>query len=900
MMIQIRYGGSALLALIGLILSYSSGAQPGDAKAISERLPTSVVPTHYSLALHPNADKLIFTAQLTVDLDVVTAVSAFVLNSKGLLFDSVALDMQTEADVTLDDKLQQATLHFPSAVSRGPHQLTIMYHGTITRGTLGFFAMDYESASGKRRTLATNFEPASARTLLPCWDEPAFKATYQVTVDAPSDRMAISNMPIESESPLPDGMKRVSFAQTPKMSTYLLFLGIGDYERISESVDGVQVGVVVAKGAADRGRYALHEAVRLLHYYNGYFGIRYPLPKLDLVAAPGEIQGGSMENWGAILYSQKHILFDDKDSTEQDRQLVFLVVSHEMAHQWFGDLVTMRWWDNLWLNEGFARWMQTKAADDLNPEWHTGLRAAAIIEQGMRADAKPSSHAVETPVATVAEAQLAGDNITYDKGAAVIGMLENYVGAARFRDGVRGYMRVHAFGNTQSADLWRALQSTAGKPVDGIAEDFTRRAGLPLVTVDEGPSAAQTRRAVLTQTRFFEAHVRGTIEPQRTVWRLPLAYQTSAGAKGKTLLSGEHGAIPFSGKGSLVVNAGHQSYTRVRYSPALFTALQANFGGLAAADQTAMLQDAWALGQSQYAPMSNLLALVDALPLNADPLVWRSAVSILKSLDTLYAELPGRLAFRAWALSRLNPLGVKVGWDGVPRESSAVSILREPLLETLARFGDERVMAEARRRDDGADVNPSSQPAAVRRIAHNIVAQRADSATFDRLLSRLRATRDPLDKLNQLEALTNVANPKLAARLLDVAVGSDVPAGSAPALIAAIAGEHGELTWRFVLDHIDAPDFPVDREVRMAFVPFTLSSSTDMQRARDLQAYAKDHLPAAFSKQVESAVSQIELNARVRATELPRLDAWLLRKQSTATNKSGLAQPQTLLDLPPQ
>jgi aminopeptidase N len=881
---RIRHGSSGFLALAGLILGYASGAQAPLANTAGERLPAGVVPAHYDLALHPDADKLTFTGQVTVELRVVTPAAEFVLNSKGLVLDSVSLDAHTQAAVTLDDKLERATLRFPSPVAAGPHKLTIRYHGPITRGTLGFFAMDYESAAGKRRTLATNFEPAAERALMPSWDEPAFKATFRVTVDAPADRMAISNMPIESEKQLPGGMKRVRFARTPKMSTYLLFLGIGDYERISETVDGIEVGVVVAKGGADRGRYALHEAVRLIHFYNGYFGVRYPLPKLDLVAAPGEIQGGSMENWGAILYSQKHILFDAKDSTEADRQTVFLVVAHEMAHQWFGDLVTMRWWDNLWLNEGFARWMQTRAADELNPEWQTGLQASNIMEQGMRADAKSSTHPVEKPVASVAEALLAFDNITYDKGAAVIGMLENYVGPARFRDGVRAYMHAHAFGNTQSADLWRALQDAAGKQVDGIAEDFTRRAGLPLVTVEADKSPAQAGRAMLTQTRFFEAHVSGSTDPQGTAWRLPLAYQTVGGQRAETLLSGEQGMISFTGSGAPVVNAGRQSYTRVRYAPALFDSLAADFGSLAAPDQIGMLQDAWALGQSQYAPMSNLLALVDALPLNADPLVWRRVAQVLKSIDRLYADLPGRAAFRVWALAHLAPLGAKIGWDGAPGESSAVSILREPLLETLARFGDAQVIAEARKRDAAAGADPSAQAPAARRIARGIVARTADSATFERLLGQLRGTRDPLDKLNQLGALTDVADPKLAERLLNTAISSDVPGGSAPGIIGEIAADHPDLTWRFVLAHIDAPDFPVDREERMTFVPYILSSSADLHRAGDLQAYAKDHLPPAASRGVESAVSQIELNARVRTTELPQLDAWLKGKARTAVN----------------
>ena len=229
---------------------------------------------------------------------------------------------------------------------------------------------------------------------MPSWDEPGIKATLRLTVDVPADRMAVANMPVASTETLPDGMKRVHFATTPKMSTYLYFLAIGDFDRISTKSDGTEVGVVVNRGDAEKARVALAEASRLLHYYNDYFGVPFPLPKPDLIVVPGAITGGSMENWGAIFYSQDELLFDPARSTEADRQLVFEVVSHEMAHQWFGDLVTMAWWDDLWLNEGFARWMQTKAADAMHPEWEMGLQALAIAERGKQADAKPSTHPI--------------------------------------------------------------------------------------------------------------------------------------------------------------------------------------------------------------------------------------------------------------------------------------------------------------------------------------------------------------------------------------------------------------------------------------------------------------------------------------------------------------------------
>src|SRR5215469_744144 len=321
------------------------------AHAQREVLPAGVVPLHYDLALVPDAGALTFTGKVAITVDVIAPFPAITLNAVGLTFDHAAIDSGPDARVSLDKELGRATLTFAGVIPAGQHLLNIEYHGAIGRATQGFFAMDYTGRDGPRRTLATNFEPADARDLLPCWDEPARKATFIVTIDVPKDRMAVSNMPVAEITPLSATTERVRFQQTPKMSTYLLFIGVGDFERIQNRVDGVDIGVVVKRGDTGKAGYALDQAGKLLHYYNEYFGVPYPLPKLDLIAAPGEIEGGAMENWGAIFYSQNHLLFDPRDSTEQDRQLVFEVVSHEMAHQWFGDLVTMAWWDDLWLNE---------------------------------------------------------------------------------------------------------------------------------------------------------------------------------------------------------------------------------------------------------------------------------------------------------------------------------------------------------------------------------------------------------------------------------------------------------------------------------------------------------------------------------------------------------------------
>ncbi|MBS0362402.1 MAG: M1 family peptidase, partial [Proteobacteria bacterium] len=319
-----------------------------------------------------------------------------------------------------------------------------------------------------------------------------------LTAVVPKELLAVSNMPEAASEPAGDGLKRVRFAPTPKMSSYLLFFGVGDLERVTRQVDGVPVSVVIRRGDGAKAQYALDAAAQLLPYYNDYFGQRYPLPKLDLVAAPGDVSG-SMENWGAILFSQTNVVYDPRLSSAGDREVIFKVVAHEMAHLWSGDLVTMAWWDDLWLNEGFASWMSTKASEHFHPEWRSMLTALGDKDEAMLLDARPSSHPIVQRVSTVAQAEQAFDPITYKKGEAVIRMLEAYAGEDAWRAGVRAYMAEHAYGNATSDDLWRAIDKAAGKPVSQVARDFTTQPGVPVVRV-----ASSSAGINLTETRLAE------------------------------------------------------------------------------------------------------------------------------------------------------------------------------------------------------------------------------------------------------------------------------------------------------------------------------------------------------------------------------------------------------------
>jgi aminopeptidase N len=853
----------ALFCVTVVIPSFA--AAPSAATLPRERqrqvLPGNVVPIHYDLTLSPDLDALTFQGKVLITVSVAARTSHVTLNAVGLTLDHATVDGGNHAAIAIDTKLGRQTLDFDTPVAAGQHELAIDYHGTIGRTTLGFFAMDYSGPDGPRRTLATNFEPASARRLLPCWDEPGRKATFSIAIDAPKDRMAISNMPVGEVTELSPTRQRVHFEQTPKMSTYLLFVGVGDFERVHTRVDGTDVGVVVKRGDTPKAAYALEQAAALLHFYNGYFGVPFPLPKLDLIAAPGQIQGGSMENWGAIFYSQEHLLFDPLSSTEDDRQLVFLVVAHEMAHQWFGDLVTMAWWSDLWLNEGFARWMQTFAADELHPEWETGLRAAAIFEAGKDADALPSTHPVVQPVYTADQAEQAFDSITYDKGAAVITMLNAYVGRDEFRAGVRRYMHAHAYGNTVDSDLWRLIQDAVGKPIDGIEHDFTRQEGLPLVRV------ARTANGVhLTQARFAaDPSTLAQLPPQR--WRIPLAIGPIGGPAPYILLEG---TADVTGAAPTLVDAGRMAYARILYSPDALDALSARLGKLPAADQIGLLFDARALGLAGDAPASNLLKLVARLPAQANPVVWQRVVRILQALDFRYSDSPQRTAYRRFALDLLDPLSLELGPGATPGESANVTILRSELQEDRGFFGDTAVIANARRLLDAGGGTAGDQ-----RSALNIVAANADTATFDALLARAVASTDPLEKEHLFDALAGVQDPALAKRMIDIALSDQVPAGMVPSLLSALGRTHPDITWDSVAPRLDQATLPLSKSERWWLAAFIAGASAEPQRIADLEAYEARNVPVEARKPFLGAVASIHDNQRIARHVLPEVDAWI-------------------------
>ena len=852
-------------------------AGPSVAAEVTTQLPRTVRPTHYELTLVPRAEQLTFDGQAVISLDVVTPTASITLNAIDMTFASARLSGpggDRAAKVTVDASTQTATFAFDAPIAAGSYRLALDYTGVIGTQAVGLFALDYETRAGKRRGLFTQFENSDARRLVPCWDEPVYKATFDLTVTVPKGQMAVSNMPAAESEPLPDGGARVRFARTPKMSTYLLFLAMGELERATVKVGDTEVGVVTRKGALDQARFVLGASAEALAEYNDYFGAPYPLPKLDNIAAPGRSQFfGAMENWGAILSFEYILLIDPTISTQEDRQGVFSVAAHEISHQWFGDLVTMAWWDDLWLNEGFASWMAGRTTAKLRPEWNTHLGVVKSRDDAMSRDALATTHPVVQHIETVEQASQAFDSITYQKGEAVIRMLEGYVGPEAWRAGVRAYIGKYAHKNTVSDDLWREIEAAAGQPITDIAHDFTLQPGVPLVTVSDVTCSGGTSRLTLAQGEFTKDRP----DKQPLAWRVPVILRSGAGAPVRTLLE-KSATVTVPGCDPVVVNAGQSGYYRTHYTPAQFARVAGGFSALPAIDQMGVLSDSWALGRAGVQPISDVLDLARATPADADPQVWGQVAQILGGLDS-YARADRKRgdAFRRFALARLQPVFARVGWTARAGEPEPVAVLRNVLIGTLGALGDPAVIAEARRRFRAEATDPEAMPGPLRKTILRVVARHADAATWDALHRAAVAEKTPLVKEELYFLLAAVEDEALVRRALDLALSSEPGATTGAAMMARAAEEHAALVFDFALAHMAAVQSKVDATSLSRYFANLARPSGEQATIDKLRAYAAAHLDESARGETETAIADIGDRIRVRERVSPALDAWLAR-----------------------
>ena len=875
---------SPLLLLLGafsfIFLSDLNAEKPFDFASTPGKLPKQVVPQKYSIRIKPDLAKLTFTGSEAVKIDVSEPVNEIVLNALELQITTASVDEKTIAAsaLKLDPKEETLTISLPEELPSGTHTLTLTFAGKINQQGQGLYYARYqEEGTGEQKImLGTQFEATDARRMFPCWDEPSFRARFQLTAVVPENFLAVSNMPIESENKVAGG-KEVHFAMTPSMASYLNVFVAGELDLVETKSGDTQIRVITTKGKAEWGRYALQASAQILQYYNDYFGVPYPLPKLDQIAVPGGF-GGAMENWGGITYYESILLFDPEKSSDATKQAIYEVLAHEMAHMWFGDLVTMAWWDNIWLNEGFASWMGSKCSAHFNPQWEIWLakdvprdptrRVGIAKERAMEGDALSTTHPIQQKISTEGEANSAFDDITYLKGQSFIRMLESFLGQDVFRDGIRKYIAKHKYSNTTTADLWDSLSEASGKPVGEIAAGWTEQPGFPVVKV-----ARKDGEKVALEQEHYTIHFPNAPELE---WKIPLTYSLGENPPASSLMASKTAEIPeVPVDRALKLNSEGAGYYRVQYDAGSWKLLFNEFPTLSTPDRVNLLSDAWSFVQSNRAPLSLYFEAIGKLPATADLAEREQIMNAFDYIDRLILDTPARAPFQSFARSNLRPNFNRLGWEPKSDEPPRSALLRADLIDALGHYGDKDIIAGCQERFQKYLTEPKSIPPDLRAAVLNVVGRYADEATWKKLHELGVKTTSIEEKQNYYDALAHTTDPKLINRTLQIALTEELPTSRAVHLVSRVArcSEHPDLAWQFAKAHMKELLAKTDALGANRYAPSLFVFFSDPARIDEIQTYAKKNLPAASAtdKAVAQAVDEIGFRAEFKERLLPQL-----------------------------
>jgi len=834
------------------------------------RLPRHVVPIRYDLRLEPDLTAARFAGQETITLTIHHSTSEIVLNAIELDITSAQIagdsGSSEQATIALDAALERCHLTFATPLSPGTCRLTMTFSGTLNDKLRGFYRSTYKDERGATHSMAaTQFEATDARRAFPCWDEPDFKAVFATTLVIDPTLTAVSNTTIASET-LAGGKKIVRFADSIKMSTYLVAFIVGRIEPTEPVMIGkTPLRLWAVPGKGHLARFGQDIAAASLTFFESYYGIPYPGDKLDLLAIP-DFASGAMENLGAITYRETALLVDRQSATHGELERVADVVAHENAHMWFGDLVTMSWWNGLWLNEAFATFMEMLAVDAWKPEWKRwdsfGVsRAAAFSVDGLH-----STRPIEYPVQAPKDADAMFDVLTYEKGASVLRMLEQHIGSTVFRDGVRDYLRAHAYGNADTKDLWVSLGKIAKQPVPELMDGWIFQPGFPLVTANVSPSSELT----ITQQRFsyLSKTQSGSSQDQR--WQIPLQMRITAGGKTSTsrlLLTEKNTKVPLPHNWeSILLNEEGHGFYRVRYAPELLDRiLNAGIDRLAVTERFNLINDAWATTVAGLMPLTDYLDLTGRFIAERDKNVWAVLLDSFSFLNRIIT-VADRPALEAFVRGRVGPAVADLGWAPRNGESELTKQLRGELIGAQGKLGNDpaiqRRAAELYRTycDDATAVDPNVVPSLVATLAHT-----GDATRYDEFNERLRTAATPQEERRYLFSLAAFQPTALLERTLARTISGEIRTQDAPFLVSAILGNvYGrELAWAFVKANWEKMDhmFPKQGLRRMCGGIISLATPELERDVRDFFATRKIDLGG---KTLEQYLEQLRIGVNMR------------------------------------
>ncbi len=889
------FKNSFLMAVI--LLPVLAGAQ---------RLPGGVTPEHYTLTFTPDLQKAVFGGEEMIDVQITQATRTITLNAIELQFQTATIsqgEKKQSAQVSLAPEKEQATLSVADELQPGTAIIQIQFTGILNDKLRGF----YLAKTKQRNYAASQFESTDARRAFPSFDEPAFKAKFDITLVVDKGDTAISNGKIVSDTPGPaEGKHTIQFSTTPKMSTYLVALAVGNFECNEGSAGNIPIRVCGTPDKKPLGTAAVRYASEILKFYNQYYGIPYPFGKLDIVGVP-DFEAGAMENTAAIFYRESLLFIDDKNSSVGSHQAVFEVLAHEMAHQWFGDLVTMKWWDNLWLNEGFATWMELKPSQTLHPEWNANLDAVHSTNEALALDALVNTHPIRAKADTPEEINELFDSISYNKAAAVLRMIESYVSPDVFRRGVNVYLRKFSYGNATAEDFWSALTTASGRPVNKIMPTFVDQAGEPLVTVKSScvnPAPAQTpvrkgrrrRKAPLkpqpkteltvTQKRFLADPSSASKADQ--LWMVPICVKSSGAKPFCQILSQKEQTLPVAGCTSWVfANGNAAGYYRTQYDKADLEKLTAGLSTeLSTAERIMLIDDEAALVSSGQENIATLFNLVSNLSQDGERGVVESYVPMLEYSNNYLLSGQQAEPFHSWVRSTFQPMLRKIGWTPAANESPDTQTLRSDLIHILGFFGeDPETIQQTTRLAQQYLTDPNSVDPTIAKEVLRVAARYGNEALFEQYVSALQRVQSPEQYYNIGGALAQFRDPRIIDQVLELGVSENIRNQDAARLIASVLSNPADqsVAWDWVKTHWAA----VEKKTTMSSGPGIINATRNfcsVEMRDDVQNFFAGHKVPAAERTLKQSYEDISTCAKTRGHLQSDLSTWLQQHQRATGN----------------
>jgi len=847
--------------------------------AFAQRLPEVARPENYKLTFTPDLEKATFEGDETIAIQVLKPTSEITLNAADLTLHEVSIGnggAVQKARVTPEKEKEMVGLAVDQPLTEGPATVHITYSGILNDQMRGLYLGKDDQG---RKYAATQFESTDARRAFPSFDEPDYKATFDITAVADKGMVAVSNQKVVSDTPGPGDKHTVRFATTAKMSSYLAALIVGNFEYIEGEADGIPIRVYATPGKKDMGKFSLEAAEYILGYFDKYFAIKYPYGKLDLVGLP-DFSAGAMENTGCITFREGILLIDEQHGSVGLKKEIANVIAHEMAHQWFGDLVTMKWWDDIWLNEGFATWMESKPVEAWKPEWNVDLDDVAGTADALSADSLSSTRPIHQAADTPNQIIELFDGIAYGKAASVLRMMEAYLGQEVFRAGVNAYLQKHQYANATAEDFWDAQAKTSSQPVDKIMPTWVKQAGVPIINVS-AQCVGNSTNVTLTQKRYYYDRSKFE-ETNDQLWQIPLCLKGSAtgdAAPKCELLTKREETFTLPGCSTWVLaNAGANGYYREGFQPEVSRTLASDAESkLTPGERIAVENDIWASVGVGREPVGDYLAFAQGLQSDRNRAVIEDVLWNLRYISEHLVNDSDRAAYRAWLRQYLAPVMKEVGWKAKAGESDEQKTLRSRLFSVLGYDArDPEALAKAREIADQALADPSSVDHELAGSALRLAAIEGNGEFYDKLIAAMKNPKSPEEYYLYFSALSRFSDPKLLERTLEYALTPEVRSQDALQLVAGVlynpAGQ--TLAWDFIRQHWAEVE-KVGGPFASAEVMGATSIFCDAGLRDQVTEFFNAHKAAAFERTYKQSIERIDNCVDFKAQQQSQLASWL-------------------------